>query len=84
MVYKKNTGSMAAAIQGPAVAAGSAFATLTSAAMGGYGAPFIAGIVQGFAAAGTTVGALGVAKSLGGKETKSNDQAKHSDRDIKE
>lgn len=81
---------MAAAVQGPAVAAGSAFATLTSAAMGGYGAPFVAGIVQGLASTGTIVGALGVAKALYGKETKPEDQPRGQpkdqpeDRDIKE
>ncbi|KAL8793399.1 MAG: hypothetical protein Q9195_003985 [Heterodermia aff. obscurata] len=43
-------GSAAAASQGPAVAAGSLFATLTSAGAGGYGVPIIYGAVQGVAA----------------------------------
>lgn len=62
-------GSIAAGIQAGIgnVVAGSAFATLTSAGMGGYGAAVVAGAAQAAGGAAAAVGAAGAYMSKKGK-----------------
>lgn len=63
------SGSIAAGAQAGMgnVAAGSLFATLQSAAMGGYGAATVNGIVQGAAVASSALGLFGGKKRVDGE-----------------
>lgn len=59
------------------VAAGSVFATLTSAGMGGYGVAAVAGVAQGAGGAAVATGAAGVWKAW--KERNNTDQERAGD-----
>ena len=70
-------GSLAAMIQGGLgnLVAGSAFATLQSAAMGGYGAAVVAGAAQGAGAVVAAAGAAGAAgAALRGRSDEGSDE----------